>query len=174
MFSGGTSKRLYERWRERQVFCSKQLKLENSNSNRHFKNDSKFNDNFYINLVVWVWPMNEELDVMSGDTHKPMVNYSQFTDWNGTWRGWDAPPERLVLPSWRFRPTVMPDSNSHNEHLVRCRLLPHIHRGRAAGSFRGTGKGAQGVRSPPATGGRAVAATASETHEVILCEMCIS
>lgn len=79
-----------------------------------------------------------------------------------------------MLPSWRFRLTVMPDWNSHNEYLVRCRLLPHIHRGTAAAAFRGTGRGAQGVRSQPATGGQAIAATASETHEVILCEMCIS
>jgi hypothetical protein len=79
-----------------------------------------------------------------------------------------------VLPSWRFQLTVMPDWNSHNEYLVRCRLLPHIHRGTAAAAFRGTGKGDPGVRSPLATGGQTIAAATSETHEVILCEMSIS
>jgi len=58
----------------------------------------------------------------------------------------------------------MPDWNSHNECLVRYRLLLHIHRGTAAAAFQGTGKGAPEVRSPPATGGQAIAATASETH----------
>jgi len=79
-----------------------------------------------------------------------------------------------VLPSWRFRLTAMPDWNSHKGYLVRCRLLPHIHRGTAAAAFRGTGRGALGVCSPPATGEQAIAATASETQEDILCEMCIS
>ena len=78
-----------------------------------------------------------------------------------------------MLPSWRFRLIAMPSWNSHNEYLVRCRLPPHIHRGTAAAASRGTGRGAPGVRSPPATGGQAIAATASETHELILCEMCI-
>jgi len=48
MLSGGRSKQLYQRWRERQVLCPKQLKFENNKSFLRFMKDSKLFNDIYV------------------------------------------------------------------------------------------------------------------------------